>query len=214
MSDRAVVKQTDYAVLYSDGTILVKDVRFAYPHVFEPYKGDDKDAKAKFGVVGLMPKTKDRMPAMRLIRDYVNELIVENKLKSLPVANKFIRDGDESGKDEFAGCFTINASEIRRPIVRGNKRDPKTKRAIPLVAGKDDDVIYGGCWGSILIRPWFQNNKFGKKVNAGLSAVQFLRDDEAFGLGRVSEDDVDETFDEFSDEESGFDDDLGEDDEL
>ena len=72
-------------------------------------------------------------------------------------------------------------------------------------------MIYAGCWVNILIRPWWQNSaKWGKRVNAGLTAVQFVRDDEPFGQGRITSEDVDETFDEFADEASGYDDELGE----
>jgi len=58
----------------------------------------------------------------------------------------------------------------------------------------------------VLVRPWFQDNKFGKRINAGLSAVQFLRDDTAFGEGRITEDQIDDTFSDESDDSSGTDD--------
>lgn len=212
---RAPVKKTDHAVLYSDGTILIKDVRASYPHIMKPYKGADSDGEGKFGIVGLMPKTKAYFPAKDLIRDRINELVRENKLKDLPASNKFLRDGNLTAREEYEGMFTINASESRRPAARDNVRDPKTGKPRVLDGDRDSDRIYAGCWVNILIRPWFQNNKFGKKVNAGLVAVQFVRDDEAFGQGRISEEAVDETFDEFAaDDDSGYDDALGEEDEL
>ena len=69
-------------------------------------------------------------------------------------------------------------------------------------------MIYGGCWVNILVRPWFQNNKYGKRVNAGVVAVQFRKDDEPFGSGRISDDEIDEAFvpDEEIDEPGDFDD--------
>lgn len=210
---KTVVKQVDMATLYSDGTILVKEVRASYPHCFQPYKGENSET-GKYGIVGLMPKRGAYLPAKDLIRDRINEIIRENKLKDLPANAKFLRDGNLTAKEEYEGMFTINASETRRPVLRSNRRDPKTNKPAILKPGEDEDKIYPGCWVNILIRPWWQNNKWGKKVNAGLVAVQFVRDDEAFGQGRISEDEVDEVFDEFADGDSGFDDALGEDDEL
>lgn len=210
---RTVVKQVDKAVLYSDGTILVKEVRASYPHIGSPYKGENSD-KGKYGIVALIPKGKAYSSATILVRDEINGILKANKIPALKAENKFLRDGNLAGKVEYEGMFTINASEVRRPAARDRVRDSKTGKPRIIPAEEADEKIYAGCWVNVLIRPWWQNNKFGKKVNAGLVAIQFVRDDEAFGQGRISEDDVDETFDEFADEDSGYDDALGEDDEL
>jgi hypothetical protein len=213
---RTIVKREDFAILYSDGSILIKEVRASYPHVFTKYKGDDGDGEGKYSIVGLMPKTPDRFKSKDLIKGEIDRLIREAKLKGLPAANKFLRDGDLAAKEEYEGMFTINASETNKPQVRDNVRDPKTKKLKRLVAGVDDERIQPGYWVNLLIRPWFMDNKFGKKVNANLLSVQFVAEDETFGdARRISEDEVDSTFDEFaSDDASGYDDSLGEDDEL
>jgi hypothetical protein len=149
------------------------------------------------------------VPAKDLVKAEVDRLIREAKLKGLPADKKCLRNGDDSGKPEDEGYYTVSASELRRPVVRGNFRDKKTGKAVVLKPGVDDEVIYGGCWGNVLVRPWYMNNKFGKRVNANLIAVQFLKDDEAYGQGRIGEDDIDETFDEFADDDdSGYDDNL------
>jgi len=212
---RQVESEVPHAKLYNDGTIFVGPVRARYPHVFRPYKGDDDKGDGKFGIVALMPKGAEYRKAKDLIRDHILRMIRDNKLKDLPAANKFLRDGDDAAREEYEGMFTISASEVRRPQVRDKYRDPKTKKPKILKPGEDEDRIYAGCWVNILIRPWFMNNKFGKRVNAGLVAVQFVDDDEPLGPGRISEEAVDDTFDEFADEgDSGFDDDLGTEDEL
>lgn len=209
---RTVVKDAGNAVLYSDGTILVKNVRASYPHLFKPYKG--KEGDGKYGIVGLMPKTPEYFPAKDLIRFHIRDMIHAQKLKDIPAANKFLRNGDDAAREEYENMFTINASETRRPQVRDNRRDPLTKKPAVLKPGQDDDRIYAGCWVNILIRPWWMNNDYGKKVNAGLVAVQFVKDDEAFGQGRISEEEIDDTFDAFADGDSGFDDELEADQEL
>lgn len=224
---RTIVKQEDYATLFSDGLILIKHVRASYPHLLEKYKGDDDDAKGKFSIVALMPKGSGAgyQESKNLIRDEINRLMRENKIKNLPAANKFLRDGDLAAKDEYEGMFTINASESRQPSVRDSVRDPKTKKPRIMVKGTDDERIYAGGWCNILIRPWFQNNKYGKKVNAGLVMVQHVpieavrahypgASDESFGQERISEDDIDQMADEFADDDSGYDDDIGDDDDI
>lgn len=212
---REVVKEVPHAVLYNDGTIRIDGVRFSYPHIGTPYQG--KEGKPRYGVVGLMPKGREYRAAKDLIREEIMRIIKEqNRGKDIAAKNKFIRDGDESGREEYEGMFEIHTGENppRRPTARSKIRDPKTGRPKRLTPEEADQVFYPGCWGNILIRPWWQNNEYGKKVNANLIAVQFVRDDESFGQGRVSEDDVDEAFDEFADDESGYDDSLDDDDEL
>ena len=76
----------------------------------------------------------------------------------------------------------------------GKKREPLSE---------EDDVVYGGVIVNVLIRPWAQDNKFGKRINANLVAVQFVRDGERFGQARP---DINEHFgdEEGGDGDSGF----------
>jgi hypothetical protein len=61
-----------------------------------------------------------------------------------------------------------------------------------------------GYWYNILIRPWYQDNKFGKRLNAGLVGVQFVRKDEPFGMAAIDDSDawdaVDSDEDDFEDD--------------
>jgi hypothetical protein len=49
-----------------------------------------------------------------------------------------------------------------------------------------DGVIYSGCYVNMQIALWAQQNNFGKRVNAQLRGIQFLRDGEAFSGGGVA----------------------------
>lgn len=190
-----VVERVKNAALLSNGLIRVSNVRLSYPHLDKPYKKEGDQGTAKYGVVGLLPKDTHKA-AKKLIDKAIADMMKENKVKALAGDKKFLRDGDESDKDEHEGHWTISAREERRPILKELDSDGD----LVLVEPEDArEVFYGGCWGSLLIRPWFQNNKFGKRVNAGLSAVTKKADDEAFGEGRISEDDVDEAMDDDDD---------------
>ena len=198
MATRKAVKKVKNDVLYDDGLIRVSNVRFSHPHLDRPYKGnndDNKNAVAKYGVTGMLPKD-THSAAKKLIEERIEAILKENKVKALASEKKFLRDGDESDKDEYEGHWTISAREERRPILRQALDDG----SLEIVEAEDaKEVFYGGCWGSLLIRPWFQNNKYGKRVNAGLTAATKKADDEAFGEGRISEDEVDEAFEDDED---------------
>lgn len=200
MANREIVKRVPNAVLYSDGTVRVDNVRFSYPHLDEPYKGEDGD-KPRYSLVGLLPK-RTHKAAKDLLKEEINKVLkANNKGKPIAADRWFLRDGDQAGKEGYEGMFSINTAEAkRRPTCKG--RDGST-----LERDEVASVLYGGCWGNILLRPWWQNNKFGKRVNANLIAVQFVKDDEPFGEGRIGEEEIDESFEELDDDDGGFDDD-------
>jgi hypothetical protein len=190
---REIAKKVKNAILYTDGLIKVIGVRFSYPHLDKPYKGDGDQGEAKFGIVGMMPKETHKA-AKALIEERIAELLKENKVKALPADKKFLRDGDDSGREEYEDHWTISARESRRPPLRDRRNQ--------VVEPEDaKDVFQPGFWGDILIRPWYQNNKFGKRVNAGLSSVQFVRKDETFGEGRISDEDLDDAYEDYGDED-------------
>lgn len=171
--------------------IRVSNVRLSYPHLDKPYKKEGDQGVAKYGVVGLLPKD-THAAARKLINEEIERVMKENKVKALAADKKFLRDGDESDKDEHEKCWTVSAREERRPILR-----KAVDGGLDVVDPEDaKEEFYGGCWGSVLIRPWYQNNSFGKRVNAGLTAVTKKADDESFGEGRISEEEVDEAFED------------------
>ena len=211
---RTLVKEVANAKLYSDGTIFIEGARCSYPNVLERYKGDDENAKAKFSIVLLLPKKKSWRPARELVNERIDQIMKENRLKSIKADNKFFRDGDLSEKDENQGNWTLNASEAKKVIVRDNVRDPETNKPRILKKGVDDDRIYGGCKVNALIRPWYSPkfDKWGKKINSGLVAVQFAGDGEPFGSGRISEDEIDDEMDNYAEDDEDAEDDDDDDD--
>lgn len=195
MAQLEVKKKVKNAVLYTNGMIKIENVRFSFPHLDKPYAGKKVDAnsKPKFGIVSMLSK-KTHVEAKDLINERIKELMAEAKVAKLPPKDKFLRNGDDEKEEVYEGHWIVSAREERQPAVRNRKgvliTDPK----------EIGDLIEGGYWGHVLIRPWFQNNDYGQKVNAGLSGVQHIRDDETFGEGRVDDTDA------WADESDGADD--------
>jgi hypothetical protein len=198
-----VVESVENAARYSDGLILLKNVRASYPHVLKAakFKGAGPDDPGSYSIKVLLPKT-THDEAKKLLQRAITRILKESN-KSEPIGRdrRFLQDGDpgeeDIGNPEEKGCWVVSARESKRPIVIDNRRDPKTGKPRRLDPNDDRDVerIYGGCYVNVMIRPWFQNNAYGKRVNAGLSVVQFVRDGEPFGTGRISDDTVDSRFD-------------------
>lgn len=189
---RTIVKKVKNAILYSDGCIRVDNVIASYPHIDTPW-GKNEGDKKKFSITGLAPK-ETHEAAKALLVEEINKLLVSSKIGKLAGEHKFVRNGDDSGKDENEGMWVIKASENpeRRPSVR-------TARGTLMEIDEIAEKVYPGCIVNILLRPWPQNNTHGKKINANLIGVQFVRDGERLGEAPIDDegawDELDEEFD-------------------
>lgn len=192
---REIVTKVTNAILYDDGCIKIENVRLSYPHLDKSWKKEGTLGEPKFSLRGLLDKSTHKA-AKDLVKKVIEEQI---KVSKLPIGKNmwFLRDGDDSGKVEEAGMLTISSSEARRPSCRNRKGE---------VVDQDKvlDMFYGGAYGHMLIRPWIQNNEHGKRINASLIAVQFIKDGEPFGEGRIDDEGV---FGSEGDDESGFEED-------
>lgn len=168
------------------------EVRISYPHLFEPWARNANEKK-KYSAVFLLDKQKHKDLIKQIAQGMKALCQAEAKDKKLPPPDKLcLRDGDLSGRTENEGCWTLNASEDGRPVVVGKDKSPLTA---------EDDVIYPGCVVNARIRLWYQDNQYGKRVNANLLGVQFVRDG-----GRLGNRGPRMTADEMFDSVEGFDD--------
>ncbi len=89
-----------------------------------------------------------------------------------------LKDGnDKSDLDGYGdGTSFLTASNKARPGVVDRSLDP---------IAESDNIIYAGCYVNATVRLWVQDNKWGKRVNAQLRAVQFVKAGDSFGAGPV-----------------------------
>lgn len=191
------------------GEVHLKDVRLSFPHVFEPQPGR---VDPRTGAKG-----EDRYNSTFLIRKDDESNISKVKAAAAEVkkakwgdnqpklkADRIcFRDGDLEDYDGYAGHFYVSAG---RPAASGPPalvdRDPKEA-----LTSKASGKLYGGCYVNAIVRIWAQDSKeYGKRLNASLEAVQFLRHGDAFGAKPVN---PQEAFEDVSEQEGS---DIGDDD--
>lgn len=169
-------------VFREDGSILLKEVVLSYPHLFTPWAKNPEKETPKYSARGLMGKA-THAEEIKLLGQHIRKLEMEHFKGRLPSAALFMRDGKDSGKEEQLESWLVAASETIRPSVINRDKSP---------IHEADDIVYAGCVVNMLIKPWVQNNIHGKRLNANLLAVQFVRDGTRFGAERP---DVQEAFD-------------------
>lgn len=195
--------------------IMLSDVRLSFPNLIEAQKNQTPDGKFRlsYNAEFLMPPDHK---GFQEFSNRVGEISTEKwKDKAQNVLGMIQQDrklrcygqGSEKVNQKTfqiyngyegmvyitAGVTTIAESPDavpKRPQMIGADGipvDPDNTMAYQQVARK----LYGGCRVNAAIKPWCQENKHGRGIRCDLIAIQFLRDDEAFGEGAV---DVTELF--------------------
>lgn len=179
-------KKVQGGVRYTNGMFRIDRVIASYPHVDKPYAGED-GGEPKFSITGLLDKV-DHKGIIDLIRADMQRIMADRKVK-VGADKLYMKDGDKyfEDKEECAGKYVVTARESTRPTLRdanGNKLDAKDDM------DEIQQLFYGGAVVSLFINPWYQDNKFGKRINANLKAVRFVEDGTPFGEGRVDDDEA------------------------
>lgn len=181
-------------VIREDGSLLIKNVKLSYPNLMEPYV-DQAGKAGKYSAKFLLPQDTHKAE-IQALNGIIGKMAME-KFKQRPAAgNAFLRNGEMTGKDEDVPFFIVSASEKVRPACYA--RDGKT------VITKENaaELLYAGAIVSVLVTPWAQDNKFGKKINANLLAVQFVNHGPRIGRAPA---DTTNAFDDVSSEFGGDD---------
>ena len=157
--------------------IKLNNVRLSFASLFRKanYMGDE----TKFEGTFLIDK-EAQADQIATIKAAVKAMLTEKGAKLGPDRICF-KDGDvifdEKGYDGYQGTMSFKAANGKRPLIIDRDKSP---------LAEDDGKPYSGCYVNAIVELWWQDNGFGKRVNANLDAVQFVRDGEAFGEAGVT----------------------------
>lgn len=173
--------------------IVLKNVRAAFLKVFkaEAVNGGDKPV---FGGSWLLdPKD----PQIKMIEDAMKAVAkdkwgakADGIYKEMKSGGKLcLKDGDSKASYEgFEGMMFVSSSTATRPLALNRDKSPVTE---------EDGVLYSGCYVNVSLELWAQDNSWGKRINAQLGGVQFVKDGDAFSGGGSAADEAD--FEELAD---------------
>lgn len=160
------------------GRIMLKNVRIAFPMLFEPKPFND--GKPMFGAAFILPPNHPQVAEIKAKMKVVADAQWRPPSKvyqSIIAADRTaLHDGNTKAQyDGYEGNLFINANA--KPSAK-----PTTLNAAREPVG-DDGTIYAGCYVNASLEFWAQNNKWGQRVNAQLRGVQFFADGDAFAAG-------------------------------
>lgn len=156
--------------------ITLNNVRLSFPALWEPRKGPDANSKASYQAAFLLDK-KDNAADIAAVKAAI-AAITKETFKGKQPPKICLREGSEKPDLEGYGeeVMFINARSDKRPHVIGRKME---------AIGPDDGIVYAGCYVNATIRLWGQDNQYGKRINAQLRAIQFVKKGDAFGDGDI-----------------------------
>lgn len=175
--------------------IRLNNVRLAFPTLWEA-KTVNGEGKPAFSASFLIDPTD---PQVKEINKAIDATAAEKwgakaaaLLAQARKADKVcLHDGDlKASYDGFPGMLFVSARNPLRPTVINADKTPLVEQ---------DGKPYAGCYVNAVLELWAQDNNYGKRVNATLMGVQFVRDGDAFAGGGVASDD------DFDDVTSGSD---------
>jgi len=169
------------------GRLMLKNVRLAFPNLFEPTTVAG-EGKPRYSAMLILPpdhpQIADIKAKMQAVAKEKWAAKAAEVYKALDKGDKLaLHDGDTKAQyDGVGGNLFISAAaqESARPTVIGSDKTPLTQR---------DGKPYAGCYVNASIDLWAQDNGFGRRINAQLRGVQFYRDGEGFAAGRPADSD-------------------------
>jgi hypothetical protein len=133
-----------------------------------------KAAELKWGVESVTIQTEEGPKKMTKGASIARALGAQDKL--------CMHNGDtKPNYEDFPGNYFVNANSQSLPLIL--HANPKNPDNTDNIIHEEDGVIYGGCYVVMHVKVWAQDNKWGKRVNAQLAGVQFVKDGEAFSAG-------------------------------
>ena len=162
--------------------VMLLGVRLAFPVLNEP-ESFQGEGKPRYSATALIePGSENHKACLAAMRAAAVEKWGEAKadaaVKGLTAALKTAL-GDGNLKSEYAGFegmvyVAAHAQAASPPTLLDGQ-----KRQLP----RNTSVIYPGCYVNMSVEFWAQDNQWGKRINASLRGVQFVKDGDSFGAG-------------------------------
>lgn len=190
-----------------DEQFLLMGARVNFPQLYK--RGEPTEASPdgiSKGVTVMLNPDADEAICKALNKKIDACLKAKNKGAKVASTKRFLRDGDDSGREEYEGLITL----------RMGKADSQTlfvyRKGSAERLTESDNEIYSGCYCNVKFKIYF-GIKGGKGVWADLIAIQFAEDGTPISAGSMSNEMAIEGFDGASEAEAqadGFDQDTEE----
>lgn len=190
------------------GEVILNGVRLSFAKLFDvgkPRKNKEGELiESQYGCAFLIPKDASGKANLAKIKAAADEVKAEKwgkkeKWPKLKPEKVCLRDGDLEDYDGYAGMWYLSANNKNQPVLVDRKKDAKGKLHILTKENGGPKLLYSGAYVNAVVRLWVQDNEHGKRLNASVESVQFLKHGEAFSGNKPV--DPNEKFEDIEDDE-------------
>lgn len=172
--------------------IMLTNARLSFPQLVEPRAFQEGQPKKYSADLILAPDSPDWIKFQREIMAAVQAKWADKAqgvLQMVSADRKLRCFGNGTEKvdkktflpyEGYAGMVYVSANNGNMPQMvesSGKAVDPTNTMAYQAIARK----LYGGCYVNAAVKPWIQDNAFGRGIRCELVALQFAKDGEPFG---------------------------------
>ncbi len=175
-------------------TIYLQNVRLSFPHLVEPHSPAPNAVK-KYSADFIMSQDH---PGFKQFMGRVAAISQDKWKENSPAVLQMIQ------ADRKLRCFGGPADKVDKKTFKpysgydGNVYVSANKDQMPQMIRLDGTPVdagntmeyqqlarklYGGCFVNAAVRPWVQENQYGRGIRCDMIAIQFASDGEAFGEG-------------------------------
>lgn len=177
-------------------TLYLSNVRISFPKLIEATASAGiPNAKKQFGADFIMPASH---PAFAQFMSEVGKMATEkwganagSVLQAVQTdrLKRCFGNGNEKTNKKYEihkgyeGMMYVsaNSNEDRPPIICRTVDGSEIPNSNTMERSEFARKIYGGCYVNVALRPWAQDNQFGRAIRCELIAVQFNADGPALG---------------------------------
>jgi len=183
---------------------MLANVRVSFPHLF--VKPTINGELGKYGANFLFDIANDpkhRQTVVNMMNH--GKTLVAGKLNGarIPDEKWCLREGKKTSRPEYDPFWILSTNTGNKPVVL-DRTNPKLR-----IMEAENCPIYSGCRVNAKVRMWAQDNKFGKRINGELIAIQFFADDKPLDGTYIDPETAVEGFEGFDQTADGFGDGFG-----
>ena len=164
--------------------VQLNNVRLSFANIFEPkgFNGSEPRYSASFLI---SKQDNENLTKVREALKNVAKLEWGNDAPKFKENQLCLRDGDGETLDGYADHYFVSSGNKLKVAVRDLDGTDLTRQSENNNPG---DKPLSGDYVNAIIEVWAQNNSYGKRINANLVGVQYVKTGPRFGKG--SEDDL------------------------
>ena len=174
--------------------IMLSNVRLSFPQLVEPRAFQEGQPKKYSADLILDPNSPDWAKFQQAImaavqgkwadkaQGVLQMCQADRKLRCFGNGAEKVDKKTFAPYEGYAGMVYVSANNGNMPqMVEANGKavDAANTMAYQALARK----MYGGCYVNAAVKPWIQDNAFGRGIRCELVALQFAKDGEPFGDG-------------------------------